>query len=56
MPPAQAIFEFFITFLMPTGYDYVDNKDLRPTWTALNEFVDRTWYWLRKNRKGGSLK
>jgi predicted ATP-grasp superfamily ATP-dependent carboligase len=40
-PPAQAFFEFFMAFLIPAGYDYVDWKDPLPIWTAATEFSDR---------------
>ncbi|HZR40088.1 MAG TPA: ATP-grasp domain-containing protein [Ktedonobacteraceae bacterium] len=48
-PPMQAIFEFLTTFFLPTGYDYLDSHDLRPAWTALEDFADRVWYRLRHN-------
>src|SRR6266566_321002 len=38
-PPAQAILDFFLTFLKPMGYDYMDWKDPRPTWTATTGFA-----------------
>lgn len=38
-PPAQAILDFFLTFLKPMGYDYMDWKDPRPAWTATKGFT-----------------
>ncbi len=38
-PPAQAIFDFFISFFKPTGYDYLDWKDPLPAYTAKIEFA-----------------
>src|SRR6266567_222938 len=38
-PPAQAILDFLLTFLKPMGYDYMDWKDPRPTWTATTGFA-----------------
>ena len=49
-PPAQAFWEFLIDFFVPTGYDYLDWKDLRPVWTATLEFVQRA-----RDRLGGDL-
>jgi len=48
-PPARALFDFFAAFFVPAGYDYVDKNDLRPTWTATNEFAERLWLRLRKS-------
>src|SRR5436305_14812957 len=49
-PPAQAFWEFFVDFFVPTGYDYLDWKDLRPAWTATIDFFQRA-----RDRLGGSL-
>ncbi len=49
-PPTQAFREFFTDFFVPTGYDYLDWKDLRPAWTATIDFVLRA-----EDRLGGSL-
>jgi predicted ATP-grasp superfamily ATP-dependent carboligase len=38
-PPAQAIFDFFISFFKPMGYDYLDWKDPLPACTAKIEFA-----------------
>ncbi len=38
-PPAQAIFDFFISFFRPMGYDYLDWKDPLPAYTAKIEFT-----------------
>lgn len=38
-PPAQAIFDFFISFFKPMGYDYLDWKDPLPAYTAKIEFA-----------------
>lgn len=40
-PPSQAFAEFFLDFLIPSGYDYVDWKDPLPAWTAATESADR---------------
>jgi predicted ATP-grasp superfamily ATP-dependent carboligase len=32
--PARAIFDFCLSFLTPTGYDYADWRDPLPAWTA----------------------
>jgi predicted ATP-grasp superfamily ATP-dependent carboligase len=37
--PAQAIFDFFISFFKPMGYDYLDWKDPLPAYTAKIEFA-----------------
>ena len=37
-PPAHALFDFFLSFLKPMGYDYFDWKDPLPAWTATIEF------------------
>ncbi len=41
-PVLQAFLEFFTSFFIPAGYDYVDWRDPLPTWTALVEFAQRT--------------
>jgi hypothetical protein len=41
-PPAQAILEFCLSFLQPTGYDYVDWEDLKPAMRATVDF-SRSW-------------
>ena len=38
-PPAQAFFDFFVSFFIPAGYDYIDWKDPRPGWTATIDFA-----------------
>ncbi len=38
-PPAQAIFDFCVSFLKPMGYDYIDWKDPLPAYTATVDFV-----------------
>jgi len=47
-PPAQAILEFCLSFLQPTGYDYVDWEDLKPAMRATLDF-SRSWI-------GGAIK
>lgn len=47
-PPTQAFFEFFTSFFVPTGYDYLDWRDPAPAWTATHEFSDRVLQRLRK--------
>ncbi len=46
-PPAQAIFDFFISFFKPMGYDYLDWKDPLPAFTATTEFTRYIVKWLR---------
>ena len=38
-PPAQAIRDFLVSFIIPTGYDYMNWKDLRPGLTASVAFA-----------------
>ncbi|GHO84309.1 carboxylate--amine ligase [Dictyobacter formicarum] len=40
--PAQTILQFCSSFFMPTGYDYVDLKDLKPVWSAAKDFSYRS--------------
>jgi predicted ATP-grasp superfamily ATP-dependent carboligase len=40
--PAQAILDFWLSFFMPTGYDYLDWKDLGPAFRATTDFT-RSW-------------
>ena len=47
-PVPQAFLEFFTAFFIPTGYDYVDWRDPKPAFAALNEFVQRTQHRLEK--------
>ncbi len=37
--PARAIFDFFLSFFVPTRYDYLDLKDPLPAWVATKGFV-----------------
>ena len=37
-PPALAVCDFFLSFFIPSGYDYVDWKDPLPAWTATADF------------------
>ncbi len=46
-PPARAILDFLSTFLLPTGYDYVDWRDLLPVWTAMRGFMRSTLRLMR---------
>jgi predicted ATP-grasp superfamily ATP-dependent carboligase len=39
--PSQVIADFFISTFTPMKYDYVDTTDLKPTLTALTNFVTR---------------
>jgi len=41
IPPAKATFDFFVSFFIPTGYDYVDWKDPLPIWPATIDFGRR---------------
>ncbi len=47
-PPVRAFTEFFVDFLIPTGYDYMDWKDPLPAWTAAIEFAERAQQRLEK--------
>ncbi len=47
-PIPQAFLEFFTAFLVPTGYDYFDWRDLRPSLAATTEFAQRTRQRLEK--------
>ncbi len=38
-PPARAIFDFCVSFFIPTGHDYANWKDPRPAWTATVGFI-----------------
>jgi predicted ATP-grasp superfamily ATP-dependent carboligase len=53
-PPAHALFDFFLSFFEPMGYDYFDWKDPLPAWTATIEFgryiIRRTKRSLAKRR------
>ncbi len=51
-PPAQAIFDFFLSFFILSGYDYFDWRDPRPAWTATIDFAR----YAMKRLKGGSGK
>jgi predicted ATP-grasp superfamily ATP-dependent carboligase len=39
--PSQVISDFFTSFFMSTGYDYIDRRDLLPALTAAQDFVYR---------------
>ena len=47
-PPAQSLAGFFLSFLMPMGYDYLDWKDPLPALQATTSFT-RSWV-------GGAIK
>lgn len=47
-PPARAFLEFFTDFFTPTGYDYLDWRDLRPAWMAASGSIDFLRQRLRK--------
>ena len=51
-PPTRALFDFFISFFTPSGYDHVDWRDPLPAWTATVEFGRYIEQWLRR----GSLR
>jgi predicted ATP-grasp superfamily ATP-dependent carboligase len=38
IPPVRAIFDFFISFFIPSGYDYFDWRDPFPALTATTRF------------------
>lgn len=40
-PPAQTLLDFCTSFFTPTGYDYIDWKDISPAWTAAKDFTYR---------------
>lgn len=48
-PPSKAVLDFLAAFFIPSGYDYVDWRDLRPVWSATGEFMDRAQQRLIKN-------
>jgi len=50
-PPTRAIFDFCVSFFIPTGYDYINWKDPRPAWTATVGFARDL---LRRLRRKGS--
>lgn len=52
-PPAQALFDFLISFFIPAGYDYIDWKDLRPGLTATIDFMRSLKRRLRKSFSQG---
>ena len=39
--PAQTIFDFCASFFIPSGYDYVDWRDLLPAYQAAKDFIGR---------------
>jgi hypothetical protein len=47
-PPARAILDFFISFLTPMGYPYIDEKDPLPTWKATVGFTRDLQRQIRK--------
>jgi hypothetical protein len=51
-PPAEAIFDFCISFFKPMGYDYLDWKDPLPACTATIDFV----HYLSKRLMKGAKK
>ncbi|GCE17391.1 carboxylate--amine ligase [Dictyobacter kobayashii] len=51
-PPTQTILQFCSSFFTPTGYDYVDWKDLKPVWSAAKDFSYRSVRKLRKRPSG----
>lgn len=46
--PVQALSGFFVSFLQPMRYDYLDWSDLHPAWTAL---TGSSRYWSDRARK-----
>jgi predicted ATP-grasp superfamily ATP-dependent carboligase len=48
-PPIKAILDFFLTFLIPTDYDYVDWNDPLPALTALGGFMREVARWIGKS-------
>lgn len=47
-PPTRVIFDFFISFFKPMGYDYVDWSDPLPAWAAATNFGRYILQWLRE--------
>ncbi len=47
-PPAQALRDFFLSFFLPTAYDYFDWRDPLPAWTATKGFVYFVLPWVGK--------
>ncbi len=48
-PPARAIFDFFFSFFIPGGYDYLDWKDPLPAWVATIDFGRYVRRWLGRS-------
>jgi predicted ATP-grasp superfamily ATP-dependent carboligase len=48
-PPAKAVFDFFFSFFIPSGYDYLDWKDPLPAWVATIDFGRYVRKWLRRS-------
>lgn len=46
---AKAIFEFFFSFFIPCGYDYLDWKDPLPAWVATIDFGRYMRRWLERS-------
>lgn len=38
-PPTPAVLDFFLSFFVPTAYDYVDWRDPHPAWIAMKGFT-----------------
>jgi len=47
-PPTRALLDFFISFLTPMGYPYIDEKDLLPAWRATVGFARDLLRQMRK--------
>ncbi len=47
-PPARAILDFFLSFFVPTRYDYVDWRDPLPAWVATKGFIRFALQLIRK--------
>lgn len=47
--PGRAIFDFFLSFFIPSGYDYFDWRDPLPAGIAMIDFVHYMRGWLEKS-------
>jgi predicted ATP-grasp superfamily ATP-dependent carboligase len=53
--PSRAIFDFCVSFFMPTGYDYVDWEDPLPTLTATANFTRGLPHFVKKGLSANSV-
>jgi predicted ATP-grasp superfamily ATP-dependent carboligase len=50
-PPTKAIFDYFFSFSIPSGYDYFDWKDPLPAWVAMIDFGRYVRNWLKRSSR-----